>query len=79
MLGSIKESLSQSGPGIAMMTAPYLILAYFCSQILLAILSALISVIIAYGAVGVTIIGILGPVFIPFMVSRRQTFCFGEG
>lgn len=76
MLGSIKASLSQSGPGIVMMTAPYLILAYFCTQILLAILSALISVIIAYGAVGATIVGILGPVFIPFMVFEKTDFLF---
>lgn len=76
MLGSIKTSLSQSGPGIVMMTAPYLILAYFCTQILLAILSALISVIIAYGAVGATIVGILGPVFIPFMVFEKTDFLF---
>ena len=76
MLGSIKSSLSQSGPGIVMMTAPYLILAYFCTQILLAILSALISVIIAYGAVGATIVGILGPIFIPFMVFEKTDFLF---
>ncbi len=76
MLGSIKASLSQSGPGIVMMTAPYLILAYFSTQILLAILSALISVIIAYGAVGATIVGILGPVFIPFMVFEKTDFLF---
>lgn len=76
MLASIKASLSQSGPGIVMMTAPYLILAYFSTQILLAILSALISVIIAYGAVGVTIVGIIGPVFIPFMVFEKTEFLF---
>ena len=76
MLGSIKSSLSQSGPGIVMMTTPYLILAYFCTQILLAILSALISVIIAYGAVGATIVGILGPIFIPFMVFEKTDFLF---
>ncbi len=76
MLGSIKASLSQSGPGIVMMTAPYLILAYFCTQLLLAILSALISVIIAYGAVGATIVGILGPLFIPFMVFEKTDFLF---
>lgn len=59
-----------------MMTAPYLILAYFSTQILLAILSALISVIIAYGAVGATVVGILGPVFIPFMVFEKTDFLF---
>ena len=76
MLASIKASLSRSGPGIVMMTAPYLILAYFSTQVLLAILSALISVIIAYGAMGVTIVGILGPVFIPFMVFEKTEFIF---
>lgn len=76
MLGAIKQSLSQSGPGIAMLTAPYLLLAYFFTQVLLALLSALISVIVAYGAVGVTIVGILGPVFIPFLVFEKTDFMF---
>ena len=33
-------------------------------------------IIIAYGAVGATVVGILGPVFIPFMVFEKTDFLF---
>ena len=39
-------------------------------------MTALISVIIAYGAIGATIIGLLGPVFIPWMVFDKTDFLF---
>ena len=39
-------------------------------------MTALISVIIAYGAIGATIIGLLGPVFIPWMVFDKTEFLF---
>ncbi len=39
-------------------------------------MAALISVIIAYGAIGATIIGLLGPVFIPWMVFEKTDFLF---
>ena len=42
----------------------------------LAFLTALIAVIIAYGAIGATIIGLLGPVFIPWMVFGKTEFLF---
>ena len=45
-------------------------------QIVLSILTALIAVIIAYGAIGATIIGLLGPVFIPWMVFDKTDFLF---
>ena len=76
MLGSIKTSLSQSGPGIATFTQPYLMFAYAFVQVILAILSGLVSVIIAYGAVGGTIVGILGPIFIPFLVIEKLEWLF---
>jgi len=45
-------------------------------QIILSILTALIAVIIAYGAIAATIIGLLGPIFIPFMVFDKTEFLF---
>ena len=76
MLTTIEGQLRKSGPGIAMFTAPYLFVAFVSTQITLAILSALITVIIAYGAVAVSIVGMLGPLFIPFMVFERTSFLF---
>jgi type IV secretory pathway VirB6-like protein len=45
-------------------------------QVVLSALTALIAVIIAYGAIGATIVGILGPVFIPWMVFGKTEFLF---
>ena len=45
-------------------------------QILLSILTALIAVIIAYGAIGASIVGLFGPVFIPWMVFNKTDFLF---
>ena len=76
MLSTIRVSLSQSGPGIAAFTEPYLMFAYFFVQVVLAILAGLVSVIIAYGAVAGTVVGILGPVFIPFLVIEKLEWLF---
>jgi hypothetical protein len=76
MLQSIDASLQKSGPGMAMFTAPYMMVAYLINQISLAILAALISVIIAYGEIAAAIIGLLGPIFIPFLVIEKLEFLF---
>jgi hypothetical protein len=76
MLQSIDASLQKSGPGMAMFTAPYMIVAYLINQISLAVLAALISVIIAYGEIAAAIIGLLGPIFIPFLVIEKLEFLF---
>jgi type IV secretory pathway VirB6-like protein len=76
MLNQIEAQLQKSGPGIAMYTAPYMLLAFIATELVLAILSALVAVIIAYGAVAVSIVGLLGPVFIPFMVFEKTEFLF---
>jgi hypothetical protein len=39
-------------------------------------LTGLISVIVVYGAIVATVIGILGPVFIPWMVFDKTDFLF---
>ena len=76
MLNMIEAQLMKSGPGLAMFTAPYLLMAFLATQIILATLSALITVIIAYGAVAVSIVGMLGPLFIPWMVFEKTEFLF---
>jgi len=76
MLQSIDASLQKSGPGMAMFTAPYMMVAYLVNQISLAVLAALISVIIAYGEIAAAIIGLLGPIFIPFLVIDKLEFLF---
>ena len=57
-------------------TEPYTLLCSYTVQIVLTILSGLIAVIIAYGAIGATVVGILGPVFIPWMVFDKTDFLF---
>ena len=43
---------------------------------MLALLAALVAAIIAYGAIAATVVGILGPIFIPFMVFEKTQFLF---
>ncbi len=57
-------------------TNPYNAIIYALIQVLIAGLSALISVIIAYGAVASSIVGLLGPIFIPFLVFDKLDFLF---
>ena len=76
MFQAIDVALSKSGPGMAMFTAPYLLVAYTITQLALSVLAAVAAVILAYGAVAGAIIGILGPIFIPFLVIEKLEFLF---
>jgi hypothetical protein len=73
---TIHTALSQVGGLSPSFTEPYTLLCTFTVQIVLSILTALIGVIIAYGAIGATVIGLLGPVFIPWMVFDKTDFLF---
>ena len=65
------------GPGMmSAMMSPYNAIIFALIQVLIAGLSALISVIIAYGAIASTIVGLLGPIFIPFLVFDKLEFLF---
>jgi hypothetical protein len=78
---SIQNTLSQAqaaeGPGMmkAVMN-PYYAIVYFVIQALLATFSAVLSAIVAYGAIASAVIGLLGPVFIPFLVFDKLEFLF---
>ena len=73
---TIRTALSQVGGLSPSFTEPYTLLCTYTVQIVLSILTALIGVIIAYGAIGATVIGLLGPVFIPWMVFDKTDFLF---
>src|ERR1700738_1007500 len=76
MLDSIDGILRKGGPGMAIFTAPYALIVYVAVQVLLAVLSALIAAVLGYGAVGAAIVGLLGPIFIPFLVIKQLDFLF---
>ncbi|MGB9147540.1 MAG: type IV secretion system protein [Acidobacteriaceae bacterium] len=73
---TIHAALNQTGTMSPSFTEPYTLLCTWTVQIILSILTALIGVIIAYGAIGATVIGLLGPVFIPWMVFGKTEFLF---
>lgn len=73
---TIHTALSKIGDLSPSLTEPYTLLCTYTVQIILSILAALIGVIIAYGAIGATIIGLLGPVFIPWMIFTKTEFLF---
>jgi len=73
---TIHTALSKVGTLSPSLTEPYTLLCTYTVQVILSILTALIGVIIAYGAIGATIVGLVGPVFIPWMVFDKTEFLF---
>lgn len=73
---TIHAAIAQTGITSPSFTEPYTLLCTYTVQVILSILTALIGVIIAYGAIGATVIGLLGPVFIPWMVFGKTEFLF---
>jgi hypothetical protein len=77
MLSEIHAASSKTGPSMLnSVMSPYYAIVYFVVQFLLALLSAIISAILAYGAIAATIIGLLGPIFIPFLVFDKLDWLF---
>jgi hypothetical protein len=77
MLNEINAASSKTGPGLLnTVMSPYYAIVYFTVQFLLAMLAAIVSAIIAYGAIAATIIGLLGPIFIPFLVFDKLDWLF---
>jgi len=73
---TIHTALAKMGTMSPSLTEPYTLLCTYTVQVILSILTALIGVIIAYGAIAATIVGLLGPIFIPFMVFDKTEFLF---
>jgi hypothetical protein len=73
---TIHTALGKIGALSPSLTEPYTLLCTYTVQIILSVLTALVGVIIAYGAIGATVIGLVGPVFIPWMVFDKTDFLF---
>lgn len=73
---TIRTALNKAGAMSPSLTEPYTLLCTWTVQIILSVLTGVIGVIIAYGAIGATIIGLVGPVFIPWMVFGKTEFLF---
>jgi len=73
---TIHAALAQAGTLSPSLTEPYTLLCTYTVQVILSILSGLIGVIIAYGAIGATIVGLVGPIFIPWIVFDKTEFLF---
>ncbi|HUB00094.1 MAG TPA: type IV secretion system protein [Terracidiphilus sp.] len=73
---TIHVAIAKTGITSPSLTEPYTLLCTYTVQIILSVLTAIIGVIIAYGAIGATIIGLVGPVFIPWMVFNKTEFLF---
>jgi hypothetical protein len=74
---TLGQAQSTEGPCMtkALMN-PYYALVYVIIQVLIAVFSAVVSAIVAYGAIASAVIGLLGPVFIPFLVFDKLEFLF---
>lgn len=74
---TLSQAQSTEGPGMVKAAMnPYYAIVYFVVQALIATLSAVVSAIVAYGAVASAVIGLLGPIFIPFLVFDKLEFLF---
>jgi len=74
---AITDMQNQLGADIlkAIMSTYYAVVLVIV-QILLGIFSATIAAIIAYGSVAAAVAGILGPIFIPFLLVEKLNFLF---
>src|ERR1019366_1289086 len=76
-VNEIHAASSKTGPSLlTSVMSPYYAIVYFVVQFLLALLAAIVSAILAYGAIAATIIGLLGPIFIPFLVFDKLDWLF---
>jgi type IV secretory pathway VirB6-like protein len=74
---TLSQAQSNEGPGMVKAAMnPYYAIVYFVIQALVATFSAVVSAIVAYGAIASAVIGLLGPIFIPFLVFDKLEFLF---
>jgi hypothetical protein len=77
MLNEIHAASSKTGPSLlTSIMSPYYAIVVIAVQFLLALLAGIVSAILAYGAIAATIIGLLGPIFIPFLVFDKLDWLF---
>jgi hypothetical protein len=77
MQNDLAQVQATSGPGIIKTIAdPYYAMAFFFIQVMLALFAATLSLIVGYGAIALTVVGLFGPILIPFMVVPKLEFLF---
>ncbi len=76
VIDQVKTATAQIGGVIPGFTNYYAKFVMGMMTFLLSALSASAIFILAYGAIGATIVGLLGPIFIPFLVIRKLDFLF---
>jgi hypothetical protein len=77
MQNALATAQSSEGPSLYKAVAnPYYALVFFFVQVMLGFFSATLIVIVGYGAIASAVVGLLGPVFIPFLVFDRLDFLF---
>ena len=77
MQNALAQAQSTAGPGIIKTVAdPYYALVFFFIQVLLALFAATLSLIVGYGAIASTVVGMFGPIMIPFLAFDKLAFLF---
>src|ERR1700683_1318015 len=74
---TLNQAQATSGPGmVKALMNPYYAIVYVIIQVLIETFSAVVSAIVSYGAIARGVTGLLGPVFIPFLVFNKLEFLF---
>ena len=77
MQNALATAQSSEGPSLYKAIAnPYYALVFFFIQITLGFFSATLIVIVGYGAIASAVVGLIGPIFIPFLVFDKLDFLF---
>ena len=75
MQNALAQAQSTVGPGIIKTIAdPYYALVFFFIQVMLAFFAATLSLIVGYGAIASTVVGMFGPIMIPFLAFDKLAF-----
>jgi hypothetical protein len=77
MQNALSQAQSTVGPGVIKTFAdPYYALVFFFIQVMLALFAATLSLVVGYGAIASTVVGMFGPVMIPFLAFDKLSFLF---
>jgi hypothetical protein len=77
MQAALTQAQSAVGPGIIKTAVdPYFTLVYFTVQFLLAFFAGTLSLVVGYGAIASTVVGMFGPIMIPFLAFEKLSFLF---
>jgi hypothetical protein len=74
---ALAQTQAAASPGIIKTIAdPYYALCFFFVQVMLAAWAAMLSLIVAYGAIASTVVALFGPIMIPWLVFDKTAFLF---